>query len=52
VTIFKRLVTRSKNIEEIELQLGTPEVQKNLQNWKYAASEIIRIKNWTNQRRD
>jgi hypothetical protein len=26
-------------------------VQKNLQNWKYAADEIIRIKNWNNQRR-
>ncbi len=50
-TILKRLVTRSKIREEIELQQGTPEVQKNLQNWKCLANEIINIKNWTNRRR-
>jgi hypothetical protein len=38
-------------MDEIELQQGTPEVQKNLWNWKYVANEIIKIKNWTNQRR-
>jgi hypothetical protein len=42
---FSSLFTRSKSREEIELQQGTPEVQKNLRNWKYAANEIIRIKN-------
>jgi hypothetical protein len=42
---FESLFTRSKNREEIELQQGTLEVQKNLLNWKYAANEIIRIKN-------
>jgi hypothetical protein len=47
---LKRLATRSKNREETELQQATPEVQ-NLQNWKYSANEIIRIKNWANQRR-
>jgi hypothetical protein len=36
--ILNRLVTRSKRREEIELQQGTPEVQKNLQNWKYVAN--------------
>jgi hypothetical protein len=36
--------TRSKSREEIELQQGTPDVQKNLKNWKYAANQIIRIK--------
>ncbi len=50
-TIFKRLVTRSKSRREMELQQGTPEVLKNLWNWKYSANEIIKIKNWTNQRR-
>ncbi len=38
-------------MEESKLQQGTPEVQKNLWNWKYVANEIIRIQNWTNQRR-
>jgi hypothetical protein len=38
-------------MEEIKLQQGTPEVQKNLCNWKYVANEIIRIQNWSNQRR-
>jgi hypothetical protein len=42
---------RSKNREEIDLQQGTPEVQKNIQNRKYIANEINRTKNWTNQRR-
>jgi hypothetical protein len=42
---FLSLFTRSKNREEVELQQGTPELQKNLQSWKYAANEIIRIKN-------
>ena len=32
-------------MEEIELQQGTPEVQKNLWNRKCAANETIRIKN-------
>jgi hypothetical protein len=49
--IFKILFTRSKNREEIELQQGTPEVQKNLRNWKYTANEMIRINNRTYQRR-
>ncbi len=38
-------------MEEIKLQQGTLEVHKNLWNWKYVANEIIRIQNWTNQRR-
>jgi hypothetical protein len=38
-------------MEEIKLQQGTQEVQKYLRNWKYVANEIIRIQNWTNQRR-
>ncbi len=50
-SIFKRLFTRSKKREEIELSQGTPEVQKNLRNWKYSANEITRINNWTNQKR-
>jgi hypothetical protein len=41
---FLSLFTRSKSREEIELQQGTPDVQKNLQNWKYAANQLIRIK--------
>ncbi len=45
------MFTRSKSREEIKLQQGTPEVQKNLQNWKYSANEMIRINKWTNQRR-
>jgi hypothetical protein len=32
-------------MEEIELQQSTPEVQKNLYNWKYLANEKIRIQN-------
>jgi hypothetical protein len=31
-------------MEEIELQQGTPEVQKNLWNWKYVANEISGFK--------
>jgi hypothetical protein len=50
-TIFKRLVTRSENREETELQQGTPELEKNLQNKNHTANEIIRTKNWTNQRK-
>jgi hypothetical protein len=42
-TIFRKFSTRSHNRGEIELQQGTP--------GKYSANEIIRIKNWTNQRR-
>jgi hypothetical protein len=42
---LKILFTRSKSREEIELQQGTLEVQKNLKNRKYAANEIIRMKN-------
>jgi hypothetical protein len=42
---FLSLFIRTKSREEIELQQDTPEVQKNLRNWKYAANEIIRIKN-------
>ncbi len=42
---FLKLFTSSKSREEIELQQDTPEVQKNLRNWIYAANEIIRIKN-------
>jgi hypothetical protein len=38
-------------MEEIKLQQGTPEVQKYLSNWKHVANEIIRIQNWSNQRR-
>ncbi len=42
---FSSLFTRCKSREEIELQQGTPQVQKNLQNWQCAANETIRIKN-------
>jgi hypothetical protein len=42
---FWSLFTWSKSREETELQQGTPEVQKNVQNWKYTANQIIRIKN-------
>jgi hypothetical protein len=42
---FQSLFTRSKSRKKIELQQGTPEVQNNLRNWKYAANKIIRIKN-------
>ncbi len=38
-------------MEEIKLQQGTQEVQKYLWNWKYVANEIIRIQNWSSQRR-
>ncbi len=38
-------------MEEIKLQQGTPELQKDLWNWKYVAKEIIRIQNWSNPRR-
>jgi hypothetical protein len=50
-TIFRKFSTRSHNRGEIELKQGTPEVQKYPRNWKYSANEIIRIKNWANQRR-
>jgi hypothetical protein len=42
---FLSLFTTSKSREEIVQQQATPEVQKNLQNWKCAANETIRIKN-------
>jgi hypothetical protein len=42
---FSSLFARSKSREEIELQQGTPEVQKNLWNWQCADNETIRIKN-------
>jgi hypothetical protein len=41
--IFKSLFTRNKNREDIELQQGTPEVQKYLRIWKYSANVMIRI---------
>ncbi len=48
---FWNSFTRSKSREEIELQQGTPEVQKYLQNWQCAANENNQYQKCTNQRR-